>query len=128
MVMLDANVILRYLLNDNEDMAAQAEEIIRKNRPMVTFEVMAEVVYVLSGVYSVDRTAIADSLIRFLDEVEMKEPEVLREGLRTYGTTRLDFVDCILYGYRKVRSYEVATFDRKLKRLLTSVEEPDEIK
>ena len=30
MVMIDANMILRYLLNDNEDMASEAENIIRE--------------------------------------------------------------------------------------------------
>lgn len=46
MRMLDANIILRYLLNDNEKMADEAEKIIREERAWVTTEVMAEVVYV----------------------------------------------------------------------------------
>ena len=51
MVMLDANVILRYLLNDNEEMALKAEKVIKTQKALVTIEVIAEVV-VLEFVYS----------------------------------------------------------------------------
>jgi len=36
MVMLDANVILRYLLNDNEEMASEAEKTIKSQTALVT--------------------------------------------------------------------------------------------
>ena len=51
MVVLDANVILRYLLNDNEAMAREAESIIKTEVTMVPIEVIAEVVYVLSLIH-----------------------------------------------------------------------------
>lgn len=47
MVMLDANIILRYLLNDDEKMANEAELIIKDGTALVTVEIIAEVVYVL---------------------------------------------------------------------------------
>ena len=65
MVVLDANVILRYLLNDNEAMAREAESIIKTEVTMVPIEVIAEVVYVLKGVYSVDGNKIRDALIGY---------------------------------------------------------------
>ena len=52
MVMLDANMILRYLLNDNQEMADIAEQYLNDGDVSVTIEVLAEVVYVLKGVYS----------------------------------------------------------------------------
>ena len=51
MVILDANVILRYLLNDNQEMAERADHLIQTEEVSVTIEVMAEVIYVLKGVY-----------------------------------------------------------------------------
>lgn len=45
MRMLDANMILRYLLNDNEKMADEAERIIRGGNVWVTIEVLAEEIY-----------------------------------------------------------------------------------
>lgn len=38
--------------------------------------IIAEVVYVLKGVYAVSRKEIAESLLGFLEEVEAAEPEI----------------------------------------------------
>lgn len=105
MEMLDANIILRYLLNDNEKLADEAEKIIRGGTAQVTIEVIAEVVYVLKGVYSIERETIKSSLVDFLSEVQTAEPEVMNLGLKTYSEHNLDFVDCILYAYNRVKGY-----------------------
>lgn len=120
MRMLDANMILRYLLNDNKEMADEVQKIIEEGSVQVTIEVLAEVVYVLKGVYSVGREEIKSSLVNFLSEVESNEHEVVKLGLETYAEQSLDFVDCILYAYSKVKGYEIKTFDKKLKSLLTN--------
>ena len=119
MVVLDANVILRYLLNDNEAMAREAESIIKTEVTMVPIEVIAEVVYVLKGVYSVDRVTIRDALMEFLSEVTVAEKEVIQIGLEAYVENNLDFVDCILYAYSCVKKYDIKTFDKKLNKLLS---------
>lgn len=121
MRMLDANIILRYLLNDNEKMADEAEKIIREERAWVTTEVMAEVVYVLKGVYGVGCREIKTSLLSFLSEVETTEREIIELGLEIYAEKSLDFVDCLLYAYNQVKGYEIMTFDKKLKTLLRTV-------
>lgn len=118
MKLLDANMILRYLLNDNEEMADEAEALISEGSVQVTIEVMAEVVYVLKGVYSIERGKIKDSLFNFLSEVQAKDMDILKAGLEAYAEKNLDFVDCILYAYHSVRGYEIKTFDKKLRRLL----------
>ena len=119
MVVLDANVILRYLLNDNEAMAREAESIIKTEVTMVPIEVIAEVVYVLKGVYSVDGNKIRDALMEFLSEVTVAEKEVIQVGLDAYAENNLDFVDCILYAYSCVKKYDIKTFDKKLNKLLS---------
>lgn len=43
--MLDTNMILRYLFDDNKDMASEAENIIRNGDVKVSIEIIAEVVY-----------------------------------------------------------------------------------
>ena len=68
--MLDTNIILRYLLNDNEQLADEAEKIVKKNAALVTIEIIAEVVYVLKRVYSIERDIIKSSLFDFLSEVK----------------------------------------------------------
>ena len=118
MVMLDANIILRYLLNDDDKMASEAEAIIKNMPVQVNIEIVAEVIYVLKGVYHVGRAEIRQCLLQFLSDVTTPEPEVLRLGIETYAEQSLDFPDCILYAYHKVKGYEVKTFDKKLNKLL----------
>lgn len=118
MVMLDANIILRYLLNDDEQMAAEAEMVIKNVPVQVNIEIFAEVVYVLKGVYHIDRAEIGQCLLGFLSEVRTPEPEVLKLGIETYARQNLDFQDCILYAYHKVKGFEIKTFDKKLSKLL----------
>ncbi|MDE7311228.1 MAG: PIN domain-containing protein [Eubacterium sp.] len=120
MVMLDTNMILRYLLNDNEQMASEAESIIKKGDVLVGIEIIAEAAYVLKGVYSVNRKEIAESLLGFLGEVHAAEMEVLKLGIETYAESSLDFPDCILYAYNRVKGYEIKTFDKKLNKLLNA--------
>ena len=118
MVMLDTNIILRYLLNDDDRMASEAEEIIKNMSVQVNIEIVAEVIYVLKGVYHIDRMEIGQCLLEFLSEVNTPEPEVLKLGIETFAEQNLDFPDCILYAYHVVKGYEIKTFDKKLSKLL----------
>jgi Predicted nucleic-acid-binding protein, contains PIN domain len=118
MQILDTNMVLRYLLNDNREMADEAERVIKEGSVLLTIEVIAEVVYVLKGVYSIERGQIASCLLEFLSEVNILEEKVVRLGLEIYAEQNLDFVDCILYAYNRVKGYEVKTFDKKLLRLI----------
>ena len=119
MVILDANIILRYLLNDSAEMAQKAEQYLHQaEAAIITTEVIAEVVYVLKGVYHLPRNEIADTLGDFLQLVQCRDRAVLRIALKTYGRENLDFVDCVLYAYHKAEKMDIATFDKKLLRLL----------
>ncbi len=94
--MIDANVILRYFLNDNEDMAIEAEYII-KNGAVTLPEVLAEVVYVLRNVYNVEKPNIVDILIDVLNEIEIEHYETILRAVNIFAETNLDFVDCVLH-------------------------------
>lgn len=120
MVILDTNMILRYLLNDEQDMAEKAEQYLNTGDVFVSIEVIAEVVYVLKGLYAMARDIIVDTVKGFLDLVSCQEMDVLQVALDTYGDRNLDFVDCVLYGYHAVKGAEIATFDKKLLKLLST--------
>ena len=49
MVIFDTNMILRYLLNDNEEMKNTARRYLIDDKVYVTIEVIAEVIYVQNG-------------------------------------------------------------------------------
>ena len=58
--------ILRYLLNDNPEMANIAEQLFLNEQLFIANEILAEVVYVLLGVYEVSKIDIADKLINLI--------------------------------------------------------------
>ena len=115
--LVDANVILRYLLGDHPDMSESARQIINLGAFTVP-EVIAEVVYVLKEVYQVERKEIGETLTDFLDEIEIDNKEVMKEALYLFGDTSLDFVDCILIARHRILKEEIASFDKKLNRML----------
>ncbi len=55
MKVVDANIILRYLLNDHEELSDTATTIIENNEVLIPNEIIAEVVYVLEKVYKVKK-------------------------------------------------------------------------
>lgn len=48
MVLLDANAVLRYILNDNVEMASEVSLLISSGKVIVPIFVLAEVIYVLN--------------------------------------------------------------------------------
>ncbi|MDE7294017.1 MAG: PIN domain-containing protein, partial [Oscillospiraceae bacterium] len=108
---LDANIILRFLMKDNAEMAAEAIEIIKENNVLVTMEVAAEVVFVMQKVYKATRKDIHHMIMCFVNisNVEVSDYLVLSKGLEIFRDNNLDFVDCILCAYNLCRGYEVCT-------------------
>jgi Predicted nucleic-acid-binding protein, contains PIN domain len=58
MNIVDANLILRYLLQDSAQFIEQARDKIEDHNIFIPNEVIAEVVYVLEKVYKVERVHI----------------------------------------------------------------------
>ena len=120
MKIVDANIILRFLLDDIEELAVKAATILENNRIYIPFEIIAEIVYVLEKVYKVRNSEISDTLIKLVqnNNIEVLDLDVVIEALSLYGCQRFDFVDTLLYAYNKVRGHKVYTFDKKLRKLL----------
>ena len=123
MLIVDANAILRYTLNDNADMAKTVNELIIKNKITIRYDVMAEVVYVLEDVYKLPRNEIRDGIKTFLSlpNVETETKNVLLLALDTYADRKMDFVDCLLYGFKVLYGYDVFTFDKRLNNLMKTI-------
>ena len=117
---VDANVVLRYLLADVPALFTRSEQILENEPIYLPFEVLAEVVYVLEKVYAVSRREISTSLAELLKypTVTTYNAEVAIRGLEIYCDSSLDIVDSLLCGYRSVQGAEVVTFDRQLNKRL----------
>ena len=120
MVIFDTNAILRFILRDNLAMAAEVKSQLLIENCFIPIEVVAEIVYVLTKVYSVERDVVAKTLtnIANVSNVIFAQKNVVLYALQIYANTTLDFVDCILIGYSKNEGYTIFTFDKKLRNFL----------
>lgn len=118
---LDANAVLRFLLNDVEDQARQTKSVIETDEACLSNEVLAEVVYVLTKVYELQRATIVDALEGLLPSVICEDPELLRMALEIYRDNRkLDIVDAILAARHRCNGDEILTFDKDLLKYLAA--------
>ena len=121
--MLDANAVLRFLLQDIEEQFQEVRTVIKRDRCYVTLEVMAEVCYVLEGLYQAPREDIADNLRKLNFDVTIINADVFLRALEVFDKPpKLDFVDCLLYGYKIERGVDIVTFDKQLLKQLNDIE------
>ena len=114
---LDANAILRFLLRDIENQAQTVRKYVNKGSE-TSVEVLAEVVYVLSGVYDVSRKDIAAALLGLCDDVYVDRADEVCMAAAVFERTKLDFVDCLIVARARLTEQEILTFDKKLSKEL----------
>lgn len=115
---LDANVVLRFLTGDPEEMAREASELFeRAERGEVSLflpvMVVAEVVWVLRSFYGYGLAAIEETLGAFLTATGIKAEnlDVVLESLHLASTRNVDFVDAYLAVRARREGAIVCTFD-----------------
>jgi len=120
MKIVDANVVLRYLLTDVPQLSTQTVNLLENEAVYLPFEVIAEIVYVLDKVYGVTRTEIFDSLTNLLKyrNISTYNMEIAIVAMKIFNETKLDIVDTFLSAYNKTKGYEVVTFDKELAKYI----------
>jgi predicted nucleic-acid-binding protein len=120
MIRIDTNYIIRYLMNDNIEMASIAEEILTTQKVFISNEILAEVVYVLFGVYKISKEDISNQLLELVDfeNVSVSNLKIVSKSLKIFKTKNLDYVDCLLCAYSN--QDEIVTFDKKLNKCISN--------
>jgi predicted nucleic-acid-binding protein len=122
-LLLDSNVILRFLLADDPKQspnttrtftaAARGAYLLHLD-PLV----VAECVYVLMGEFERDRKFVALALRQIVESagIETEQKTLLLEALRRFSETRVDFQDAWLAAKSSEDKIAVASFDRDFDR------------
>ncbi len=103
--------------------ADATEKILLSGEGCIPLEVVAEIVFVLQKVYEVERLLIAKNLkdLARIRENLVFEKDVVLYAADIYSSTSLDFVDCLLTGYFKIKNYSIFTFDKPLQRKMRAL-------
>ncbi|MBQ8385700.1 MAG: PIN domain-containing protein [Spirochaetaceae bacterium] len=118
---VDTNILLRFIIDDNKELADIAENILKLDECHLLPEVIPEIIYVLRSVYKYRREDIAQAIQRLLPLVVVKEQLLTNLALTYFAQFNLDYVDCILLARNKLYGREVATFDKELEQKLATV-------
>lgn len=120
----DANVFLRFVLNDNPSLHKKAEVYFHavKNgtiRLIFLREVIVEIVFVLQKVYKIPRGDIVKCLSSLINmpSVEIDTADEVLQALRLYTEQNISYVDSLILATADSRDVSIATFDKKVGKL-----------
>lgn len=121
---LDTNVILRFTLKDNVQLAQKAREVFiqakeKKIKLVLIPEVMAEAVFVLEKVYHYSRVKISTGLNWLVKSqyLEVRNKQEILQALNDLILTKIDFVDIFLFHLAKNEGAQVISFDKDFEKL-----------
>lgn len=122
-VLLDTNLIVRYLVGDHEAHAKAAAKVFeRSDKDEVTLvilpAVLSECVFVLESFYEQPREKISEVLRQLIGSrsVELSDKAIHVDALKRYGSGTVHFVDCSLAAFAASREIPVVSFDRDFRK------------
>ena len=132
MIAVDTNVLLRYLLRDDEAQAESSRRVIEgEERVLITDVVLAETLWTLIGRrYRASRADLIGVVDKLLQEpnILFEDDEVIWSALQAYRETDADFADALIVfkALKKAATGDtlnaVYTFDTAALRLPNTAE------
>lgn len=118
-LLLDANVLVRFLVQDDPRQGAAATALFAKaGRREITLRLdalaLAEAAYVLIGRYGRSRVEVANVLLAIIQSagIEALEADVVTDALRRFAAINADFADAWLAARAARHGLDVVSFDR----------------
>jgi len=120
---LDANVLVRYLTEDDLVQSKRAADLIttataRGERCFISAIVLCELAWVLRGAYRISQVDLIVTLDRILATTQfvVGDKDAVRQALDAYRSGRADFADYLIGAlHLDAGCRKTATFDRRLK-------------
>lgn len=123
--LIDANIILRLLIKDNQEHRDIASQYFKELWAwayigVITPIILSECRYVMKSFYKITNQRIAQMLYITIHHpnIELEEKEECMLTLKLLEETSLDFADCYLLAKNTKKKYHwILTFDTKLTKL-----------
>lgn len=125
MLGLDTNVLVRFLVRDDEEQFERAQRLIRREAQagtpvLVSHLVLLETEWVLRSRYRLSKTEILGAFSDLMSAVEVtfEDAPAIEEALFTWKNSSAQFADCLIgarYGTLACRA--TATFDAEALKL-----------
>ena len=124
MIGLDTNVLVRYLIQDDPEQAARANDLIetnctRQEPDRISLVVLCELTRVLAGAYGYEKKLVVQVLEHILAsrELNVEDEDIARSALAAFRRGKADFADYIIvFSNRSAGCEATYSFDRKLAK------------
>ena len=125
MLGIDTNVLVRYLVRDDEAQFEKANRLIKREvgareTVFVSLPVLLETEWVLRSRYQLSKAQILEVISALLDttEVEFEDEPAIEESLMLWRDGAADFADCLIGAHNgRMGCRATATFDAKAAKL-----------
>jgi predicted nucleic-acid-binding protein len=125
MLGIDTNVLVRFLIRDDEAQFKKARRLIKREigagkKVFVNLLVLLETEWVLRSRYFLRKTEIIEAISGLLDatEVQFEDEPAIEEALFIWKDGAAEFVDCLIGAHNhRLSCRATATFDAKAVRL-----------
>ena len=121
--LLDTNIIIRFLVGDNEKFLEQSTEYFNQIETgalevEILSEVLMEAFFVLTKFYKLPKNEVISDLKTILsfEGVVNKDKVILFETLSIIENKNIDFVDALICAKCKFQNYEKLSFDKDLSK------------
>ena len=120
--LLDTNIIIRFLVGDNEEHLAKSTEYFEQielgsMEVEILSDVLMEAFFVLTKFYKLPKIEVISDLKTILsfEGVVNKDKVILFEALSIIENKNIDFVDALICAKCKLQNYNKLSFDSDLK-------------
>lgn len=124
LIIIDTNILLRYLRNDHPILSIKAKKIFEKaykNSINIYLDeiVLAETIWVLSSHYETPKSLIVSKLLEqlYFDWIINPRKKLMIKALGLFGKTNLSYIDCWVFIVNQSLKASLETFDNDLKKL-----------
>lgn len=126
--LIDTNLIIRFLVNDDPQKVLDVEKLLKdkNNRNILLDTVVAEIIWVLSSYYSLQKLEIIEK-IRSLIHVDTVETNafLLSRALTMWEENNISYIDAYLAAVSEMGGMTLFSYDKRLSSIPTiTVKEP----
>jgi len=125
MILVDANYIIRFFSQDQEEHYQKSREFFEnlakgKVKAIISEGVLMECFFVLRKVYKYSKDEVIEMLstIMSFKSVINEDKIILLEALNILKDKNIDFIDALLCAKSNLLGYEVKSFDNDIKKCL----------
>lgn len=118
--LIDANLIIRFLLNDDPKKAIRIENLLQGNKEnyLLVDVIIAEIIWVLSSYYKFDKVAIIDKIraLIHLDTISCNRI-LLDNSLNVWEKHNVSFIDAYIIAIAESKKLKIYSYDRGLDKV-----------